>query len=72
MSLTVAKNLIRRLRSSGISVYLNPSGCVAFRGLADAPAPLKQELMTHGVALRSQLRVEANLRQARQMMNGKH
>lgn len=71
MSLVTAQNLIRRLRSNGIRVYLGAAEEVCFRRLEEAPCSLKKEIMEHGGSIRQQLLAERKVRENRQLMKRK-
>ena len=61
-----AQNLIRRLRSGGIKVYLNPSDQVTFSSLDDVATPLKQDIMRLGAQMKTVLLRERTVREHRE------
>lgn len=71
MSHIHAAELIRRLRSNGVKVYLNPAGQAAFKGLDEASPALKQEVIQYGHAILTRLKDEQALRAHRERMRRK-
>lgn len=66
MPIAAAKELIRKLRSHGVKVYLGPAGEVTFSKGFSAVAPdLRLAVVQHGYTIRGLLREEAVRRAAR-------
>lgn len=71
MSLIHATDLIRRLRSNGVRVYLDSAGRVTFSSLDSVNPALKAELAASGHALKQRLKEEQELRLQRERMRRK-
>lgn len=68
MSTIHAAEIIRRLRSNGVKVYLGKQMEVTFSSLEEVSPALKQEIIQHGPALRDKLIEEQETRRQRERM----
>jgi len=66
MSSLSAIDLLRRLRSNGVKVYLDDLGQVTFSSLDDVNPAIKIQIISLGRALQRRLKEEQKIRQQRQ------
>ncbi len=65
MSFVPARELIAKLRSGGVKVYLRPDGTVNFSDLSTVSAELKHSIIHHGAAMKAVLAEEVKIRESR-------
>ena len=71
MSLIIAREIIRKLRSSGVKVYLGKWGEVCFSDIREVPAELKHKMMKHGTPIKTCLEEETIIHNARKKLRQK-
>lgn len=67
MSIVRAKEIISRLRSGGVKVFLK-NGAVTFSSLDNVAPALKHEITSHGMFLHTVLAEEEEVRATRQKL----